>query len=212
MANTLQGSSWFCDLVFPDDVLAWHVRSHAVTHRRVHDVLAGSPAGEQPADEETEPEVAALVHAFEQSDLGRRARQAKAVAREFTVVFPVGRHILRGQIDLWFDDDESQVLVDYKTDHVSGEEISNRAGDYTLQVQLYAMSILGAKGRLPDRAILYFLRPGVGVDVDLSPQAMEQARQTVAEVFSAQSSLDFPMHEGPQCQRCGHYQNLCPAE
>ena len=175
--------------------------------RRVHEALAGSPL-----DEQSEPEVAALVHAFEQSDLGRQARQAKAVARELTVVFPVGRHILRGQIDLWFDDGESQVLVDYKTDHVSGEEISNRAGDYTLQVQLYAMSILGAKGRLPDRGILYFLRPSVAVDVDLSPQAMEQARQTVAEVFSAQSSLDFPMHEGPQCQRCGYYQNLCPAE
>ena len=173
----------------------------------VHQALAGSPL-----DEQSEPEVAALVHAFEQSDLGRRARQAKIVAREFTVVFPVGQHILRGQIDLWFDDGEGQVLVDYKTDHVSGEEISGRASDYALQVQLYAIAILGAKGRLPDRAILYFLRPSVAVEVDLSPEAMEQARQSVAEVFSAQSSLDFPMHEGPQCQRCGYYQNHCPAE
>ena len=175
--------------------------------RHVHEALAGSPLNEQ-----SEPKVAALVHAFEQSDLGRRARRAKAVAREFTVVFPVGQHILRGQIDLWFDDGEGQVLVDYKTDHVSGEEISGRASDYALQVQLYAIAILGAKGRLSDRAILYFLRPSVAVDVDLSPQAMEQARQTVVEVFSAQSSLDFPMHEGPQCQRCGYYQNHCPAE
>ena len=150
-----------------------------------------------------------LVRNFQQSDLGQRAK-ANAV-REQSLVFAVDDHLLQGQIDLWFDDGAERVLIDYKTDHVTAEETKDRAQDYTLQIQLYAQALKQASGKRPDRGVLYFLRPNATVDVDVSPGALDEARQRVRDFFAAQSQQSFPLHVGKHCFRCAHYGNLCPA-
>ena len=174
--------------------------------QRVHEILAGA-APASPDDSAAQR----LADVFLHSDLGRRSTQAKRVLREHGVLFPIGERLLRGQIDLWFDDGEEQVLLDYKTDEVDPTEAVERAKDYALQVQLYALAIRQAEGRLPSRGILYFLRPGVAVDVDLTGAALDEAEQTVAQFFAAQSSIQFPIQAGPHCLRCPHYRGQCPA-
>ena len=172
--------------------------------RRVHKILAGSLA-----PEDSSPQAMRLARNFQQSELGQRAK-ANAV-REQSLLFAVDDHLLRGQIDLWFDDGAERVLIDYKTDHVTAEEAEGRAQDYALQIRLYAQALKQAGGKHPDRGVLYFLRPNAAVDVDVSPGALDEARQTVRDFFAAQSQQSFPLHVGKHCFRCAHYGNLCPA-
>ena len=172
--------------------------------RQVHKVLAGSLA-----PEDSSPQAMRLARNFQESELGQRAK-ANAV-REQSLLFAFDDHLLQGQIDLWFDDGAECVLIDYKTDHVTAEEAAGRAQDYALQIQLYAQALKQASGKRPDRGVLYFLRPNAAVDVDVSPVALDEARQTVRDFFAAQSQQSFPLHVGKRCFRCAHYGNLCPA-
>ena len=172
--------------------------------RRVHKILAGSLAPEDAGSEAMR-----LVRNFQESELGQRTK-ANAV-REQSLLFAVDDHLLQGQIDLWFDDGAECVLIDYKTDHVTAEEAAGRARDYALQIQLYAQALKQASGKRPDRGVLYFLRPNATVDVDVSPGALDEARQRVRDFFAAQSQQSFPLQVGKHCFRCAHYGNLCPA-
>ena len=174
--------------------------------RRVHEILAGNPP-DGPADGEAQR----LADVFFNSDLGRHTARAHRVLREHGVLFPIGDYLLRGQIDLWFEDGEEHVLLDYKTDEVDENEAIERAKDYALQIQLYALAMRQAEGRLPSRGVLYFLRPNAAVDVDLSDTVLDEAQKTVERFFNAQSSVQFPIAVGPHCLRCPHYRGQCPA-
>ena len=172
---------------------------------RVHAVLAGAV---RPDPAETE--VVDLVRRFRESGLGRRVpRDAR---HEQDLLFAVDDRLLRGQIDLWFDDGDERVLVDYKTDDVDARSMAARARRYALQLQLYARAIEQAAGRPPDRAALYFLRPGGAVEVDVGHEARQAAARVVHQFFEAQSQLHFPLQIGDHCYRCPHYRGLCPAK
>ena len=175
--------------------------------QRVHDILAGNPAN---ADEDKD--VLELVRRFQESDLGRRARQAPKVTREEGLLFGIDGRLIRGQIDLWFDDGTEQVLIDYKTNSLKPAEVASAARAYELQLQLYAIGVEQWKGRIPSRAVLHFLRPDVVVDVDLSEAALRRARQMTEQFFVAQSNIGFPLRVEQHCYRCPYYRGLCPAE
>ena len=106
---------------------------------------------------------------FRQSPLGRRAARATRVAREFDFLMAVEGLVVRGQVDLWFEEDGESVIADYKTDDVTASEAQYRARDYALQLRLYALAVERSTGRAPDRAWLHFLRPNTLVEVDLTP-------------------------------------------
>ncbi|MEO7650978.1 MAG: 3'-5' exonuclease, partial [Bryobacteraceae bacterium] len=76
----------------------------------VHRLLAGSPR------EGAGDEALSLVRGFETSPLGMRVAGAARVEREFDFLLAIDDVVLRGQIDLWFEDAEGQVIIDYKTD------------------------------------------------------------------------------------------------
>jgi RecB family exonuclease len=119
--------------------------------------------------------------------------------------------VIRGQIDLWFEESGELTIVDYKTDAVTSAEARQRARDYSLQLKLYALAVERVAGRAPDRAWLHFLRPDKAIEVDLTPSLIDSPQQTVRDFQEAQSKLDFPMHLGEHCRRCQFYKDLCPA-
>ena len=119
--------------------------------------------------------------------------------------------VIRGQVDLWFEEGGELVVVDYKTDDVTAAEAHHRARDYALQLRLYALAVERVAGRAPDRAFVHFLRPNTLVEVDLTPTLIESPEQTVRDFQEAQSKLDFPLIEGEHCKRCAFYRDLCPA-
>jgi CRISPR/Cas system-associated exonuclease Cas4 (RecB family) len=172
---------------------------------QVHQLLAGVAVAD--ADEEA----VRLADNFRASPLGRRQAKAIRVEREADFLMAVDGLVIRGQVDLWFEEGGELVIVDYKTDSVNAAEAHRRAQDYALQLRLYAMAVEPLAGRPADRACLYFLRPNVGVEIDLSPSLLDGPGEVVREFQRAQDSLQFAMNEGEHCQRCPFFHGLCPA-
>lgn len=173
---------------------------------QVHAILAGTHTG--PAV----PEAEKLAGRFHASALGRRVRAATRVEREFDFFFAVEDVVLRGQIDLWFEQSGRIALVDYKTDAVDVASAVAHAGEYSLQLQLYAMALERLTGRTPDEAYVYLLRPDVAVPVPLQPLFLHTAAAAVRDFREAQDRLDFPLHTSPGCRQCPFFRRQCPAE
>jgi ATP-dependent exoDNAse (exonuclease V) beta subunit len=172
---------------------------------QVHALLAGS--------EVASPDIQAvrLAQVFRESALGQRVARAERVEREFDFLMAVEGLVIRGQVDLWFEEGGELAIVDYKTDAVTAAEAHQRAHDYELQVRLYALAVERVAGRAPDRAWLHFLRPNTAMEVDLTPSLLESPEQMVREFQEAQERGEFPLREGERCQRCPFYRDLCPA-
>jgi CRISPR/Cas system-associated exonuclease Cas4 (RecB family) len=79
------------------------------------------------------------------------------------------------------------VVVDYKTDR---DESS--AEMHTLQLRLYALALERYAGRLPDRALLYYLRSDKAYEVSVDAMALNDARRAVRAFRDAQESLADP--------------------
>jgi ATP-dependent exoDNAse (exonuclease V) beta subunit len=172
---------------------------------QVHGLLAGNAVPKPDA------EAVRLAEVFRQSPLGRRASHAARVEREFDFLMNVEDLVVRGQVDLWFEEGGDLVVVDYKTDAVNTAEAHERAHDYAVQLRLYAMAVERVAGRAPNRAWLHFLRPNTAVEVDLRPSLIESPEQIARDFQAAQANLDFPLNEGSRCKRCQFYRDLCPA-
>lgn len=173
---------------------------------QVHALLAGefveAPSGE----------ALRLVETFRSSELGQRAARATRIEREFEFLMALEDLVIRGSIDLWFEESGELAIVDYKTDAVSGPEAHQRARDYELQLKLYAQALERVTGRPADRAYLHFLRPDKIIEVDLRPSLLESPEQVARDLAEAQSRVDFPMHVAAHCRRCQFRGGLCPAE
>jgi ATP-dependent exoDNAse (exonuclease V) beta subunit len=161
----------------------------------VHRILAGEDVDHAEARE--------LDARFTASDLGKRAARATRIEREFDFLLPVEDTVLRGQIDLWFEDDGELVLVDYKTDREESPE------QYALQLRIYALALERYAGRRPDRAWLYYLRSNRALEVDLTGAG--GASEVVREFLAAQDAGEFPIRPGEQCMRCEFHHGPCPA-
>jgi ATP-dependent exoDNAse (exonuclease V) beta subunit len=172
---------------------------------QVHELLAGRPVA-QP-----DPEALRLAGMFRDSPLGRRVAKAARVEREFDFLMAVDGLVVRGQVDLWFDEGGTLGIVDYKTDAVTAAEAHRRAQDYALQLRLYAVAVERVAGRPPERAWLHFLRPNTVVEVDLTPSLLDSPEAIVRDFQHAQSNQKFPLEEGDHCHRCPFFKGICPA-
>ena len=171
----------------------------------VHALLAGQHV------ENATAEAHKLAEAFHASELGRRAARASRIEREFDFVMAIENVVLRGQIDLWFEEGGELVLVDYKTDDIKSRETAARAEFYAPQLRLYALALERITGRFPAKAFLYFLRPNIARPVALEQTLLDSPEDLVREFRDAQSALDFPLREGEYCTRCAYFHGLCPA-
>jgi ATP-dependent helicase/nuclease subunit A len=163
----------------------------------VHQILAEEIEGPGPHQD--------LAARFRESSLGQRAARASRVEREFDFLLTVHEVILRGQIDLWFEEAGELILVDYKTDR---DEAG--ADQYALQLRLYALALEKYAGRLPDRAILFYVRPGREIEFSLDRDSLNAARDAVTAFRDAQESLDYPLQPTDSCSRCEFYRGRCP--
>jgi ATP-dependent exoDNAse (exonuclease V) beta subunit len=171
----------------------------------VHRLLAGLEVPNPDA------EALRLADVFRRGPLGRRLAKATRVEREFDFLMAVGGLVVRGQVDLWFEENGEVVIADYKTDTVTSHQAHRRAEDHALQLRLYAMAVEQAAGHAVTSAWLHFLRPDTVVRVDLEPPLWESPAQIAAELEQAQDKLDFPLREGEHCRGCPFYRDLCPA-
>jgi len=172
----------------------------------VHDMLAGKPVANAPA------EAIDMVRRFRESETARRADRATRSGREFDFLIELEDFILRGQIDLWFEEGEELVLLDFKTDQVEPGQEQWHALRYGPQLRLYALTLERLTGRLPDRAVLWYLRTDAAVDVEMTAESMAEARRQIRLLGEAQHRNHFPLREGAHCLRCRYFGGACPAQ
>jgi ATP-dependent helicase/nuclease subunit A len=169
----------------------------------VHAWLAGERAAI------VESDVVELASRFEHSELGRRAAHATQAGRESDVIFEMGDLVLRGQIDLWFEEGGEVVIVDYKTDRFQAATRQQRLKNYAMQLRFYAAALGRRLGRKVDQAYLYLLRENVAEAVEIEDDSDLLA--LIRDFRASQESLDFPLHEGAQCAQCEFLGGFCPA-
>lgn len=118
------------------------------------------------------------ILAFFRSGLGQRVLRSRRVQREasFNQLIPADQLIagpgagdesllLQGVIDLFFEEEDGLVVVDYKTDYITPENRPDLVEQYRPQVTAYCMA-LGAIERRPVKAgYLYFFRSKEAVQV-----------------------------------------------
>ena len=113
------------------------------------------------------------LEAFLRSPLAERIRRSENVLREyrFTLLVEAGRYepaaapgdkiLLQGVVDCCFEEDGKLFVVDFKTDHVTGEaETVARAEHYRPQLEAYSEALERVLGKPVAGRILYFLTPG----------------------------------------------------
>jgi ATP-dependent helicase/nuclease subunit A len=172
----------------------------------VHQILAGV----EPEDDIAEARE--LADVFRRGELGEKAEASRRSEREWAFIADLDGAIVRGTIDLWFEDGHGGIhVVDYKTDDVTADLAPARAAEYTPQLALYAIALERALGIRPRAAWLHFLRPDRIVEVPLDDAAIISARALVAGLRQAQDSLRFDLREGDHCRTCSFYRSLCPA-
>lgn len=95
------------------------------------------------------------------SELGKRIRSAKHVYRETPFVLKKDGQFIQGIIDLYFEDEQGWVLVDYKTDRITPVNIVAIASRYSVQIALYKEAIESIIGKPVIQAMIYFVDANV---------------------------------------------------
>lgn len=102
---------------------------------------------------------------FFESPLGQRIKRANTLKREAPFVFSKkinGKELLiQGIIDLYFEEDDGIVLVDFKTDKIGADDVEHRSQNYEQQIELYAEAIESITGKAVKERYLYFLEIGL---------------------------------------------------
>jgi ATP-dependent helicase/nuclease subunit A len=123
-------------------------------------------------------DIAAIVSFFD-SELGQLAQQTgSSVLREWPFTYgldasTVGAKsgdeivVLQGIIDMIIPTKDGLVIVDFKTDRVAEEAVSERAEKYAPQMQSYATAATDILKQPVIAAQLYFLHPQKSVEVSL---------------------------------------------
>lgn len=116
--------------------------------------------------EQAEAAEPARLLRFFRSELGRRALAAESLRREFkfSVLIPArelygrgeGEVLLQGVVDLFFEEEDGLVLVDFKSDRIRKAEREQRAAEYAGQLSAYAEALRRITGRPVKEKHLFF--------------------------------------------------------
>ena len=107
--------------------------------------------------------LARLARIAIESDIVKRAVASGRFWREVPFGVPVGDGALEGFVDLLFEDGDGLVIVDYKTDSVAPEQVTEAANRYRLQAGSYALLAQRATSKPVKEIVFLFLQPNDAV-------------------------------------------------
>lgn len=113
---------------------------------------------------------------FADSELFARFQRTTGIRKELPFLFRLGDSMLSGTIDALLPDG---TIVDYKT----GKHRPESHRRYETQLRLYAAAVKALTGRVPEKALLFYIDPNEVHEVDLAEdlvvQALEAARSAL---------------------------------
>ena len=115
--------------------------------------------------EESEVINLSRIQDFLGSEFGQRIKNSKTVYKEESFVMNYNGSVLSGTVDLFFEEENHIVLVDYKTDHIPLNEVTKRASYYKSQLDMYKEAIQKAFGKEVRQSYIYFLSLGKYLEV-----------------------------------------------
>ena len=80
-------------------------------------------------------------------------------------VAPDDQVLLQGVVDLFAETDEGLIVVDFKTDYVTQENLEEKISNYRPQGEIYSAALEQIFEKKVVRKVLYFLRTGEAVEV-----------------------------------------------
>ena len=80
--------------------------------------------------------------------------------REFANVDADDAVLLQGVVDCFFEEGGELVVVDFKTDRVSRDNLEERAAHYRPQLEAYSMALARVTGKRVKEKLLYFFSAG----------------------------------------------------
>ena len=110
-----------------------------------------------------------------------RAAAASRRWRELPFMFELDGRMIRGFIDLVFEEEGKLTLVDFKTDKIAANEADQKALFYANQGGAYVMGLEAATGLEVHELVFSFLRPGVDVSCPVDDVLRERVCEAVAE-------------------------------
>lgn len=105
------------------------------------------------------------VYNFIKSDIGKRIKKSQNIYQEESFIDSYDGTLLSGVIDLFFEEDNHLVLLDYKTDSVRKEDVKEHAKMYKEQINLYKTAINKAFDKEVKQSYIYFLSVGEIVEI-----------------------------------------------
>lgn len=132
--------------------------------------------------------------------------------RELYVEAQLGELTIRGYVDrLDAAPDGRLRVVDYKTGRAPSESFEGRA---LFQLKFYALALWRARGVLPSRLQLVYLRNGEVLWIDPSEQELLATERKILALWKAielaAATGDWRPRNGRACSWCAH-QQVCPA-
>lgn len=154
-----------------------------------------------------------MLVALQAQPLWTALGQARTVHRELDFVMEFPPAILRGQIDLVYEDAAGAWhIVDYKSDRLGGQSPAEHAARYQLQVLLYAIAAGRCAGVSVADATVYYVRTAQSHTVAITPDLLagvgDQARELAVQLIASRRSGQYQRREEPSCRYCP-YSFLC---
>ncbi len=181
--------------------------------RLVQRVLAEMGMEEQADAPALAADLQEMLAKFQSHELWAKLRAAKRIDRELAFETQGPGLVLRGQIDLLYQDGaDAWHIVDYKSNRIGPEGVAPHAAQYELQMLVYALAARGHVGMPPAEATLYFLRAGASHTFQITPDSLEQALNRLAKLASelaqARRGGTFARRQCDACEYCP-YGQLC---
>lgn len=103
----------------------------------------------------------AWLMAYTQSDMFKRIQRAKRIEKEYPFIYKLAKGqdwtLVQGIIDLYFEEEDGGVLIDFKTDSIRGEAgLKQAVESHREQLNLYSKALESIEGRRPKEVWLYF--------------------------------------------------------
>jgi ATP-dependent helicase/nuclease subunit A len=144
------------------------------------------------------------------------AAEATRVRAEVPLLLGIGDTVLRGSIDLLVErEGKPPLVVDYKTDRLSGTEPNERAAHYGVQRSIYALAVAESLDA-PEVEVAYvFLeRAEEPAVTTMGPEEMVAARRALEETIERIGRGEFPVAAPEErnwdlCRGCPALKGLC---